>query len=402
MFIPEEKIYLKDNIIIGVNGFQNNELQNFKNIMRNKIECNLKYTDIDDALLDLRIKYFGEKKKTNKNQKGMISKDWINKYLNDTPSVVIQIIDISTQIRQGGDFPLIFRDVMPKLGVFMSGFMDSKYILIIKNEEKSNKLNIDLQLKKAIITNVKYAKEKCIIIINDNKQLENIEFIGKLADIVRDEIKQYFKDKKNICHNKYEYNKTREIGLMIKYLIKLFALSSLTHVDNNINYSYLFKANLSIKKLDKKYYIFNNYLKDSKDESIENEFINQIISYFEIKNINDYVVYYLCMKNNMKEIEINKIIYSHLVYFNINNYFTKYYNNNEDTKFYIKYLFLLDCIWKLSWHKFRDNITNKIDNKNKIQEEKNNINFNNNVIDYFLFDILLRLYNFMIKETKFI
>ena len=112
MFIPEEKIYLKNNVIIGLNNFQKSDLTIFNISLAKKIECNLKYIDIDEKILDSRIKYLREKKKTKNKKIGMISKEWLNKYQKEVPSVVIQIVDITFSTFQGKDPSLIFQDVM--------------------------------------------------------------------------------------------------------------------------------------------------------------------------------------------------------------------------------------------------------------------------------------------------
>ena len=404
MFLPEEQIHLKNNIIIGTNNFQKSDLILFKSQMTKKSVCNLKYIDINDDLLQLREKYLREKIMQKKDKIGMISKDWLNKYQKEIPSVIIHIIDITYRTIDCNEPSLIAEEIIKQTGKIKGEFMSSNYILIIKNLYKSN---LEPQIKSNILYNLKYVKDKCILIINDNNQFENKNFIDNLSEIVKDEINAFFYNKKNLIHRKYEQcNQKKEREFSIKYLIKLFALSYLTHIDN-INYSYLFKANVCLKqKVDKNNYKFISYTKsnDNYNTELENKHIlYQILTYFEIKNISDYVIYYLCMKKNMKEIEINKIVYNHLISFNINNFLKIDDNNNEEIKFYSKYLFIFDSLWKLSWYKFKEIlINNKMKNQDENDSFKTNISFNKDASNFYILNNLLRLYDFMIKEKEFI
>ena len=416
MFKPEEEKQLKNIIIVGTNNIQKSDLISFKKSMTKYSVCNMKYIDINNDIINSQINIKREEAIKIKNKLGMISKDWLNKYENEIPSVIIQIIDISNSTLENKEPLLISEEILLEIAKIKSAFMTSNYILIIKDICNLYKSNNDIIIKNNIINNLKDVKDKCIIIINDTNQFDKKEFIDKLCDLVKEEINTFFLLKKNKYHYKLDQcNIKKEIEFSIKYLIKLFTFSYMTHKDN-INYFYLFKVNLYLRqKLDKNNNKFISYINND-NNNINNEkkeFLYKIISYFEIKNVADYIVYYLCMKKNMKEIEINKLIYSHISYYNIYN-FLKINNNkniinnnndddNIDINFYYKYLFIFDSIWKFTWYKYNEIIIN---NKDKNSLKDNNFNYNitfdKNVSDFYVLNNLLRLYNFMIKEKNFI
>ena len=418
MFIPEEKIHLKNKCIIGLSNFQKQDLTIFKKSMSKLKQniCQIDYIDINSHLIELRVNLQREKASKKDGKIGMISKDWLNKYQNEIPCVIIQIIDITFKIIESKDPALISEDIIVEISKLKSVFNISNYILIIKNLYNLNKSNFDSQIRNNILNNVKYLKDKNVIIINDNNQFENIQFVDNLTELVKEEINAFFFAKKNEYFYKYEKCKQKkEIEYTIKYLIKLFSLSYITHKDN-VNYSYLFKANLYLRqKIDKKNYKFicnfnNNNNINSIIDIKKRELINQIITYFEIKNISDYIIYYISLKKNMTENEINKFIYNHLSLFDINNFIeinnlinlNNKNNDNNDFELYYKYLFIFNLIWKISWFINKDNIIYK-----KSQEKINNLlnsnmTFNTNIINYYLLNNLLRLYDFVNKEKNFI
>ena len=230
-----------------------------------------------------------------------------------------------------------------------------------------------------------------------------------MCEITKEEISTFFRIKKNNAHIKLEQcNKNKEMEFYVKYLIKLFTFSFMTHKDK-INYSYLFKANYTLRqKIDKMNYKFISYITDKDDKNVDlkkREFLNIILAYLEIKNISDYIIFYLSQKKNMKEIEINKLIYGHISYFNVNN-FLKIKNTNipkdEFYHLYYKYLYLFDSIWKFNWYKFREGIIN---NKLIVLGNSNistcNVIFDQNISDFSYLNNLLKLYNFMNKEKDF-
>ena len=411
MFIPEEKIHLKNKCIIGLNNFQKQDLTIFKNTMAKQIIFNIDYIDINSYLIELRVNLQREKQSKKDDKIGMISKDWLNKYQNEIPCVIIQIIDITFKIIDSKDLSLISEDIMIEISKIKSVFTISNYVLIIKNLYKSN---FDLQIRNIILNNVKYLKDKNVIIINDNNQFENIQFVENLTELVKEEINIFFYAKKNDYFYKYKKCKQKkEIEYTIKYLIKLFSLSYITHRDN-VNYAYLFKANLYLRqKLDKKNYKFICNVKDNTYNSSDIkkiDLINHIITYFEIKNIGDYIIYYISLKGNMTENEINKFIYSHLTYFDINNFIeinnfinqNNKINDNNDIELYYKYLFTFNLIWKIAWYINKDKIIYKKNQEKKDNLLNNNMTFNINITNYYLLNNLLRLYNFVIKEKNFI
>jgi len=410
MFHPKDKIKLKNSNIIGTNNFTKSDLNSFKISMSKASICNIKFIDINSVVLNSRISKQREKAMKKKNKLGMISKEWLNKYQNEIPCVIIQIIDITAKIIEKKDPNLISEDIMLEMGKIKSAFMTSNYILILRNLCNFYKNNHDALIKYNILSNVKYAKDKCIIIVNDNNQFDNKEFVDNLSEITKEEIVSFFRIKKNNTHIKLEQcNKKKEIELYVKNLIKLFTFSFMTHKDN-INYSYLFKANYALRqKIDKRNYKFISYLSDKDDNNNidlkKREFLSIILAYLEIKNISDYIIFYLSQKKNMKEIEINKLIFGHISYFNVNN-FLEIKNTNifkdEFYDLYNKYLYLIDSIWKFNWYKFRENIIN---NKLIIPENSNistcNVIFDQNISDFCYLNTLLKFYNFMNKEKDF-
>ncbi len=409
MFHPKDKIKLKNNNIIGTNNFTKSDLNSFKISISKACISNIKFIDINPQVLNSRITKQREKAMKKKNKLGMISKEWLNKYQNEIPCVIIQIIDITAKIIERKDPSLISEDIMLEMGKIKSAFMASNYILILKNLCNFYKNNHDALIKNNILSNVKYAKDKCIIIVNDNNQFDNKRFVDNLSEITKEEINSFFRIKKNNAHIKLEqYNKKKEMEFYVKNLIKLFTFSFMTHKEK-INYSYLFKANYTLRqKIDKKNYKFISYISDKNDNNNDlkkKEFLKIILAYLEIKNISDYIIFYLSQKKNMKEIEINKLIYGHISYFNVNN-FLKLKNSNiskdEFYDLYNKYLYLFDSIWKFNWYKFREGIIN-----NKLIAPENsgisacNVIFDQNISDFSYLNNLLKLYNFMNKEKDF-
>lgn len=409
MFHPKDKIRLKNSNIIGTNNFNKSDLNIFRASMSKSSVCNIKFIDITTEVLNSRIAKQREKAMKKKNKLGMISKEWLNKYQNEIPCVIIQIIDITAKIFEKKDPSLISEDIMLEMGKIKSAFMNSNYILIMRNLFNFYKNNHDTLIKNNILSNVKYAKDKCIIIVNDSNQFDNKEFVDNLCEITKEEIGSFFRIKKNNTHIKLDQcNKKKEMEFYVKNLIKLFTFSFMTHKDN-INYSYLFKANNTLRqKIDKKNYKFISYISDKEDSNIDlkkREFLNIILAYLEIKNISDYIIFYLSQKKNMKEIEINKLIYGHISHFNVNNFLKIINSNNSKDDFYElynKYLFLFDSIWKFNWYKFREGIIN---NKLIVPENSNsticNVIFDQNISDFSYLNNLLKLYNFMNKEKDF-
>ena len=92
MFKPEEKMHLKNKVIIGINNFPKEDLIIFKNSMANQNLFNIDYIEINSSLIDYRIKNQREKANKKEEKIGMISKDWLNKYQNEIPSIIIQFI----------------------------------------------------------------------------------------------------------------------------------------------------------------------------------------------------------------------------------------------------------------------------------------------------------------------
>ena len=410
MFHPKDKIKLKNNNIIGTNNFTKSDINSFKMSMSKACISNIKFIDINAQVLNSRITKQREKAMKKKNKFGMISKEWLNKYQNEIPCVIIQIIDITAKIIERKDPSLISEDIMLEMGKIKSAFMTSNYILILRNLCNFYKNNHDTLIKNNILSNVKYAKDKCIIIVNDNKQFDNKRFVDNLSEITKEEINSFFRIKKNKAHIKLEqYNIKKEMEFYVKNLIKLFTFSFMTHKEK-INYSYLFKANYTLRqKIDKKNYKFISYITDKNDNNTDlkkREFLKIILAYLEIKNISDYIIFYLSQKKNMKEIEINKLIYGHISYFNVNNFLKLKNSNTFENEFYDlynKYLYLFDSIWKFNWYKFRESIIN---NKLIVPENSNistcNVIFDQNISDFSYLNNLLKLYNFMNKEKDFI
>ena len=410
MFKPEEKMHLKNKVIIGINNFPKEDLIIFKNSMANQNIFNIDYIEINSSLIDYRIKNQREKANNKEEKIGMISKDWLNKYQNEIPSIIIQFIDITYKIIESKDPSLISEDIMLEIGKIKSAFMTSNYILIIKNLYKSN---FDLQIKNNILNNIKYIKEKNVIIVNDNNQFDNIQFVDNLSELVKEEINNFYTSKKNSCFYKHERcRQKKDIEYSIKYLIKLFTLSYLKRKEN-VNYSYLFKANLNLRqKIDRKNYRFISCINTNTYTNMDSrmkDLINQIITYFEIRNISDYIIYFLSLKKNMTECEVNKLIYNHLTIYDINNFIkinnlkNINYTNNSDIELYYKYLFIFDLIWKISWSINKDNIIKKKSQEIINSELSNsNIVFDINITNYYLLNNLLRLYNFLIKEKDFV
>ena len=408
MFKPEDKIPLKNQVVIGANNLKKPDLNNLKKSLNKQNICNYECILITEKAIELKIKNQREKSKKERNKKGMISKDWINKYQNELPCVIIQIIDITFKIIDSNDPTMISEYIMREMGKIKSAFMSSNYILIIRNIFKSN---YDLQIKNNILSNIKDIKDRNIIIMNNSNAFDDPIFIKNLSELVLDEINIFFYTKKNNYYYKFENcRQKKEMEFSIKYLIKLFILSFITHKDN-INYSYLFKASAFLKqKLDKKNYKFNSYIKSNDNNDNKNEdFMKQILIYFELRNISDYIIYYLAMKKNMKENDINKLVYSHLTLFDVNNFLINKFNNihsnfsnlTNNVQFYKKYLFLFDCIWKLNWH-INKEITIISKDKEKDELTSSNIVFDKDINNYYYFNNLLRLYNFIAKEKDFI
>ena len=406
MFKPEEIIPLKNKILIGIMNIQKPDLVNIKSSLNKKNLGNIEFIDINKKTLEERINKKRSILGKGHIKLGMISKNWLNKIQNEIPCVIIQLIDITFTIFDKKDPLLISEDIIHEMGKTKTSYISSNYILIIKNIEKSN---LDVQIKNNILNTVKNIKDKNIIMIYGNDEFENGTFIENLSGLIKEEINLFFINKEKIYEQKLEkYKIKKENEFCIKYSIKLFSLSFMSHKDN-INYSHLFKADSFLKqKLNKNNYKFFLYFENEKEIINNRDFIKQILIYIELKNISDYIIYYLLNKKNMSEIEINKFIYQHITLFDINN-FLKINNlselkTDEDKKeLYIKYLFLFDCIWKLSWLFNKDIIIN-----NKGNEEKENllsfskINFDNNINNFYFLNNLLRLFNFMNKENNFI
>ena len=405
MFDPEEYIPLKNRVIIGVYNFQKDDLSNLKIYLKKQNISNIEYLDIKANLLEQRIKNQREKLNKEESKIGMISKNWLNKYQNEIPCVLIQIIDITFINIENKEPSLITENIMREMGKIKSAFTTSSYILIIKNIFKGN---FDLTIiKNQILNNIKLAKDKNIIIMNDNNRFDDISFLKNLSDLILEEFNIFFTTKKSNYYYKYEKCKQKkEIEFSIKYLLKLFTLSFMTHKEN-INYSYLFKANVYLKqKLDKKNYKFTSPLKSKNNKNIQNIVLTrQLLIYFELRNISDYITYYISMKKNMDENEINKLVYQHLLLFDIKN-ILKINNLNElkknkdnNIEYIIKTLFLFDLIWKLSWYLKKENILN---NKKNNELRNSNVIFSKSTNDFYFLNILLRLYNFVNKEKYFI
>ena len=166
MFNPEEYIPLKNRVIIGVYNFQKDDLSNLKIYLKKQNISNIEYLDIKANLLEQRIKNQREKLNKEESKIGMISKNWLNKYQNEIPCVLIQIIDITFINIENKEPSLITENIMREMGKIKSAFTTSSYILIIKNIFKGN---FDLTIiKNQILNNIKLAKDKNIIIMNDN------------------------------------------------------------------------------------------------------------------------------------------------------------------------------------------------------------------------------------------
>ena len=408
MFKPEEIIPLKNKILIGIMNIQKPDLVNLKSSLNKKNIGNIEYIDINKKTLEERINKKRTKIRKEDIELGMISKDWLNKNQNEIPCVIIQLIDITYTIFEKKDPLLISEEIIREMGKTKSSYMTSNYILIIKNIEKSN---LEAQIKNNILNNGKNIKDKNIIMIYGNDEFENGIFIENLSGLIKEEINMFFTNKEKSYEQKLDkYKLKKENEYCIKYSIKLFFLSFLAHKEN-INYSHLFKADSFLKqKLDRNNYKFIfHYENDDTNTNINNkDFIKQILIYLELKNISDYIIYYLVNKKNMSEIEINKFIYQHITLFDINNYLkintlSELKIDEENKELYIKYLFLFDCIWKLSWFYNKDIIIN---NKSNEKEENilpfSKINFDNNINNFYFLNNLLRLFNFMNKEKDFI
>ena len=404
MLIPEEKLYLKNKILIGLSNFPKEELSNLK-AWGNLNIFNLEYININKQRLETRINILKEKALNKNKGCGMISSNWLNKYKNEIPCLIIQMIDITYKILDNRDPFLISEDIMRELGKIKSAYMDSNYILIIKNLNKSN---FETQIKNNIVSNMKFIKDKHIFIINDSNKFEDQNFVIGLSNIIKEEINKFFCDKKTNKLNKYDKSKEKkEIELCIKYLLKLFSLSVITHKDK-INFTYLFKAKFNLNhKLDKSNYSFISNSKTSDTDNKKDKLLKQIITYIELKNIGDYINYYLISKQHLVEKEKDKIVYNHLILYDINNFInlkeisTNDTNNNEiDFELYYKYLSLFDCIWKLSWYMNKEILDNN--NNNNIEKNNKQIIISPNYNNFFLLVNILKLYNFLNKEKDFI
>lgn len=297
MFKIEDKILLKSNVLIGTLNFPKQSFSIFKNIMAKQNQFNINYIEINPIIIELSINNKREKSLRKEGKMGMISREWLNKYQNEIPCVIIHIIDITSKIMESKEPSLISEEILHELGKIKSAFINSNYIMIIKNLFKSN---FELQIKNTLVNNIKYLKDKNIIIINDSNQFENMQFLDNFCELVKDEINGFFSTIKNNYFTKFEKCKQqKDIEFIIKYLIKLFSLSYITHKDN-INYSYLFKANLYLRqKIDKKNYKFICNVNNNDNDLNKKDLMNQIITYLEIKNISDYIIYYLSWKKNI-------------------------------------------------------------------------------------------------------
>ena len=403
MFIPEEKIFLKNKILIGLSDFPKDELKNLQESGKLNI-FNLDYININKQLLETRININREKSINVDKGIGMISKNWLNKYLNEMPCVIIQILDITMKILENKDPSLISEDIMLEMGKIKSAYMNSNYILILKNLNKSN---VESQIKANIINNMKFIKDKNILIINDSNRFEDKNFVNNLSELIKEEINFFYFNKKKEKLDKYEANKEKnQFETIIKYLIKLFSLSVITHKDK-INHTYFFKARFYLNhKIDRANYSFISNSK-SNSENKKEELLKQIQTYIELKNIGDYINYYLIIKQHIPESEMDKIIYNHLILYDVNNFINLDKLISQEAKdseinfeFYYKYLFLFDCIWKLSWYYSKNALDKNINSKEK--NNNNKITNNSNCANYYLLLNSLKLYNFILKEKDFI
>ena len=205
MFIPEEKIFLKNKILIGLSDFPKDELKNLQESGKLNI-FNLDYININKQLLETRININREKSINVDKGIGMISKNWLNKYLNEMPCVIIQILDITMKILENKDPSLISEDIMLEMGKIKSAYMNSNYILILKNLNKSN---VESQIKANIINNMKFIKDKNILIINDSNRFEDKNFVNNLSELIKEEINFFYFNKKKEKLDKYEANKEK-------------------------------------------------------------------------------------------------------------------------------------------------------------------------------------------------
>lgn len=400
MFEWDKEKQLINGVVIGIYNFDKSSIESLKLAIESHYQCNIHYIEITQEFLKQQ-KLQKRQKKNNSDELGIISSKFIYKIQQLLPGAVIQMIDITNLAMQMEEPEKIFDYIIKEIGVMKNNYLSSCHIIVIKNlchggieSLNNNNYNIggglggngnfeggygnnfmmltDEMIKNNILLKAKYIEEKNIIFIRDNTQFKNEEFMSSVGNLIKDEVTNFYLYKIKYYHGKFlnsETNSQKEYA--IKYLIKLYLLSFMTHNIQDINFSYIQNAyDILIHDINPKNYMFCP--PDMKT------------IYLELKNIGDFLIQEIISAQNLSKNDIIKYVINHLLIFD----YTKFFFNKEEKHFYnskLKDIYVINLIWKYSWFNYLDNF-----------KEMDFIN--NNIIKNSMINNLLRILKLLKNE----
>ena len=372
-------------VLLGLFNIDQIFISSIKPYLNSVYKNNINYLEITKEILKKpKLKRI---KDTNYDELGMISINWMEKFQNSIPGLIIQMIDITNSIidTQNVDINPICETIIKNIQLIRSAYHGSNQLIIIQNYKKVNGLenNIKNNILKFFKNNI---KENSIFFINVPLYVNNQEIMKQIGKLIIDDLYSFYNIKIQLYFDKYNSQKNNELKeYAIKYLIKMYLLFKITNIqDDNkkINYfDYIKNAYKMLKKIDKKNYMFcNNDLK---------------VKYLEIKNLADFLLYQILSDKILNKKKSFSMIIKHLYKFDSKNFFgndKNDINNNALNKFKnSKDIAFINLKWKFSWLKYLLEIIGK---ENKLINE-------NKILNYYIINNLYHLYIFLKKEPNF-
>ncbi len=312
---------IKKTVVIGEYNFDKRN----EDFLKKEIDYSLPMTKF------INLNELKRKENNNLKEKGMISLKWIDKILNKIPCVTIFYEYIKEEQKNliKENFGNTLENKINEILKYLYGTKYSDYynfiVVYIKVKFKNNISHVKNLLKDNM-------KKYCIMI-------EEEFFAKKLTEIIKNKSKDFFLFKSKCYHNQLVNEKNDEHS--IKKSIKIGILGYFIN-DSKI-FEYFEKAYDTMIKLvkEKKYSLCNQ---------------NEIMMYFEMRNICDWLILNFFRNNGFKGELLKTKIMSHLNYFNIDNFLKK-----ENITIEIRLIFLF---WKLKYYdlinKLRTEFTNDI------------------------------------------
>lgn len=308
--------------VIGLSGTEENEI-NLKDIISSTPEFSNPY------FIHINISPISNIKNKNKHSKSCISNQWITKTLN-TIQCNIYISNITDLIKQSLHENDIVGIIQNEVTELTSKYCKIPLIIILINS--SSNLGASTLVKRKLQSQKdKIFNEENILLSYSENITSNSNIYNPLKNLLKIKIGEYFHEKK-LRYNKQiqQYsinNNVKNSLLLVKYLIKE---------------AFLFNENKEQEyretNLIKAYSILEELIFQSTDDNI--------LSYFKIRNICDFILVNIFQNKTLLPEDILSKLNSHFQIFDYKNVFSKkpHLITNE--------IILFHLIWNYKWYEY--------------------------------------------------